>query len=278
MDSDLSRADLVYVSDADGEVTVYRYQTGDLVGVLANFGQPAGECADGAGNVYITDATRRKIYEYAHGGAKPVKTLSDSPYTPSGCSIDPLTGNLAVANWNSVAIFVRAGGKPTFLTDKSISIFRACAYSADGTLLVTGTEGSNKSLFAWLRRRSNQLVNVDVPGPASSSEWFGIYGLQWDGMYFVLDQSQAVFQIALMNGQAYYVGETELDGNGTGQYAIYDPNPTHRGTQLLTSYYGIDSSYTGAVSYFPYPAGGQSDKSFAHGVYNPYGIVISLKK
>ena len=40
----------------------------------------------------------RKVSEYAHGGKKPIEDLSDPPYLPFGCSVDPPTGNLAVAN------------------------------------------------------------------------------------------------------------------------------------------------------------------------------------
>jgi hypothetical protein len=281
MDSSLSRDDLVYVSDADGEVTVNSYRTGDLVGVLADFEHPAGECSDGAGNVYVTDATRQKIYEYAHGGTKSIKTLNDSPYTPNGCSVDPLTGNLAVANLQgksspgNIAVYTDATGKPALHTDASISSFEACAYNNQGILLATGTQTSNfPSTFAWLRRRDDQLVNVEIPGPSPSWRW-EVSGIQWDGMFFVLDEPEDAFQIALMNGQAYYVGETAVAGGG--QYAIYDPNPARQGTQILVGYAGTASS-TGGVYYFPYPASGQSDNHFTHGVYKPFDVVVSLKK
>jgi hypothetical protein len=79
----------------------------------------------------------------------------------------------------------------------------------------------------------------------------------------------------LMNGQAYYVGETAVAGDG--QYAIYDPNPARQGTQILVGYAGTTSS-TGGVYYFPYPGSGQSDNHFTHGVYKPSGVVVSLKK
>jgi hypothetical protein len=262
--------------------TVNNYKTGALVGVLADFTDPTGLCADSKGDVYIVDGARKKIYEYAHGGTKAITTLSDSPYTPNGCSIDPLTGNLAVANSSgtssggNVALYTQARGKPALLMDKSITDFLACAYNKDGILLVTGTFPSSPLLFAWLRRRSDQLVNVKVPGPSPSWKWY-VSGIQWDGMFFVLDEPQGAYQIALLDDQAYYVGETPFARGGQGQYAVYEPDPKHRGTQILVGSAATSSS-AGSVGYLPYPGGGQPDQSFTHGVYNPFGIVVSLKQ
>ncbi len=71
----LKQRDLLYVSNADGTVSVYRYWQRTLVGVLTNFTQPMGECADAAGDVYITDYAASTISEYAHGGTKPIRVL-----------------------------------------------------------------------------------------------------------------------------------------------------------------------------------------------------------
>src|SRR5580704_1128033 len=98
MTKGMNDIDLLYVSNANGFVNVYRFWQHTLVGVLTNFTQPTGECADAAGNVYIVDHSTSKIYEYAHGGTKAIKTLDDSASSPDGCSVDHNTGNLAVAN------------------------------------------------------------------------------------------------------------------------------------------------------------------------------------
>jgi hypothetical protein len=283
MDSRASTKDLVYVSNADGEVTVYDYQTQTLVGVLPNFEKPTGECVDAKGNVYILDSMKKAVYEYAHGGTKAIKTLNDSPYVPNACSVDRVTGNLAVANSKgsgggaNIAVYARAAGKPSLYKDKSISNFAACSYDNYGTLLVTGTQGSsNQSNFAWLWKRGNKLVDITIRGPKSSSKWYSINDIQWDGKFFVLDSYETAYQIALIHAQAYYIGETQLGAPylENTEYAIYDPNPKQQGTQLLVGY--NDQSYGSGVDYFPYPAGGQPDASFTHGVYIPHGVTISL--
>jgi hypothetical protein len=279
-----SNDDLVYVSNADGEVTVYDYRTQALVGVLAAFENPLGECTDKSGDVYITDNGTEKIYEYAHGGTTAIKTLDDSGYQPSGCAIDRVTGNLAVANSGlngNIALYAQASGQPRILTDSEIPSIVACGYDNKGTLLATGYQESNSdSFFAWLPDHAGALVNIKIPGPKTDWKWYGVSGIQWDGRYLVLDQGgNGVYQISLIHGQAYWVNQTQFDQRGVGntEYGIYDPNPKVQGTEILTGYATTDD-YSSGVDYFPYPQGGDPQKSFSHGVDNAYGIVISYAK
>lgn len=282
MKSNTSGSDLIYVSNADGEVTVYDYATMNLVGVLADFETPTGECVDKVGNVYIIDVGKDVIREYAHGAAKPFKTLNASPYLPNACSVDPSTGNLAVANSSeptgmaNVAVYTTGSGEPTLYTDSHISNFLACAYNSSGLLFVSGPEGSyGGTNFAWLSKQLHKLIDVKVPGPNGSWKWY-VSGMQWDGKFFALDY-YGIYRIALIHGQAYYVGETSFNSRyiNNKTYAIYDPNPQKQGTQVLVGY--DLESYSSGVDYIPYPAGGSADGSFSHGVDLPNGIVVSLK-
>lgn len=276
--------DLVYVSNVDGEVTVYDYATRTLVGILANFEAPGAECVDKNQNIYIADTQQKKIFEYAHGGTKVIKTLDDSPYMPSSCSVDSVTGMVAVGNSaqtgssSNVSVYPAAGGKPRVYTDSEISSFLGCAYDSHGSLLVSGFGGSGYSArFAWLPKNVAKLINIGVPGPKGSWKWYGVTGIQWDGQFFALDSNDVVYQVALIHGQAYYVGETQLGASyiKSQEYGIYVPNPNRQGTQVLAGY---DDSYSSAVYYFPYPAGGGSDGSLTQGVDSAYSIVVSLRK
>jgi hypothetical protein len=57
------------------------------------------------------------VVEYAHGGESPIKTLgTDGPGV--GCAIDPVTGNLAVVNFEAgkgsdIQVWENASGTPT---------------------------------------------------------------------------------------------------------------------------------------------------------------------
>ena len=54
MDAGATKYDLLYVSNSNGTVNVYKYwQNHALRGVLTNAADPVGECTDKKGNVYI---------------------------------------------------------------------------------------------------------------------------------------------------------------------------------------------------------------------------------
>lgn len=61
MQPGVANDDLLYISDGNGEVTVYRYWKRTLSGLLTGFGQPLGLCVDVKGNVFITDDTAQQI-------------------------------------------------------------------------------------------------------------------------------------------------------------------------------------------------------------------------
>lgn len=91
---------LLYVSiQGFNDVYVYSYSPSpiELVGKLTGFSDPSGLCVDKAGNVYVANAGAKNILEYAHGGTKPIATLTDESDAPFSCSIDPSTGDLAVS-------------------------------------------------------------------------------------------------------------------------------------------------------------------------------------
>ncbi|HEY6484787.1 MAG TPA: hypothetical protein VIX83_00190 [Candidatus Cybelea sp.] len=281
MDVSAKKLDLLYISDASSEVTVYTYWQKSLVGQLTGFVKPRGECVDAAGNVYITDAGADAIVEYAHAAKKPLRTIDESPLRPNACAFDRTTGDLAVANTSegskgagNVAIYARGSGEPAFYSDRTVGNFTALAYDNRGDLLTTnGASGNQTSKFAWLPKNGSKLIDLRIPGPSPSSEWKGVAGIQWDGQYFVLDGG-ALFQISLLNGVAYYVGETQLDefGGYPGSAWIYNANPKKQGTQVVIPY------GNGGVSYFNYPAGGDAIASLYKGLSNPVGVTVSLAK
>ncbi len=126
-------------------ITVYSYPKGKLVGTLSDFSKPYGECVDKSGNVYITDSSFGKIYEYAHGGTKPIRALKDPSYQPYGCAVDPTTGNLAVANYSDdsaregdVAIYRKAKGFPKSYIGYDFYYYYYLGYDPKGNLYVDG--------------------------------------------------------------------------------------------------------------------------------------------
>jgi len=276
--------DLIYASNADGTVSVFRYWQHTLVGVLTNFAQPLGECADPAGDVYIVDYQRSKIYEYAHGGTKPIKVLDDASNNPYACAIEPSTANLAVANspYNSsqsgnVAIYRHASGNPTYLQGGRGSEFTGCAYDDRGDLLVLS--GYQYSPFwynqvYYLPKGSKQLMPMNLPGLDSySSHRDVIVGLAWDGKYWVAGPYYNYINLYTINVKASLVGTVKLvpASDYAGPVAIYRKSLKSRGTQLVA---GVGAS---DIDYWEYPTGGTPIAQISTDLDSPFGVAISLK-
>ena len=100
------REDLVYAGSRYADsVYVFNYANGNLVGTLTGIHRPQDLCSDKNGNVWVTEDTNGsyeagQIEKYAHGYRHPLITLKDAR-APVDCSVDPKTGDLAVANANA---------------------------------------------------------------------------------------------------------------------------------------------------------------------------------
>ena len=253
-------ADLLYVSNyQNSTVDVYTYPGGSRVATLTGFSKPQGECADAAGDVFIANTNDHDILEYAHGGTEPIATLHDSQYFPIGCSVDPVTGNLAVSNLmssrgvGSIAIYRHARGKPRQY--KSLTYFMSCSYDDGGNLFADG-ESNSDELLVELPKGSMTFKTVRL----------GLYGLgqlQWDGKYLTneLDESSSssIFRLKISDFRARTVGHTHLSGAGSASFI-------DRQRVILA---GPDR-----VDFFNYPSGKGPTKTIADS-HRPIGVVVS---
>lgn len=160
------QTDLLYASiqttccaSSGADVDVFSYPKGNLVGQLSVTQDTMfGLCSDTKGDVFVTafDTSQSgqgtTIYEYGHGGTTPIATFSD-PLPADACSVDPTTGNLAVANWfaggganGNVLVYDVASGKYTAHYYWQIRWYRWCAYDANGDLYVDGDGGGHTKL------------------------------------------------------------------------------------------------------------------------------------
>ncbi|MGC1987046.1 MAG: hypothetical protein WA668_16800 [Candidatus Cybelea sp.] len=133
---------LLYASETEeSEVLVFSYPQGGLVETLTGFSEPPWFiCSDGAGNIFVPTTDLKSpghIYEFAHGGSQPIETLTDpGPGYATSCSVDPTTGNLAVANQSNVAIYPEGQGIPTIYKTTDFGA-EDCAYDDRATCLWT---------------------------------------------------------------------------------------------------------------------------------------------
>jgi hypothetical protein len=182
IDPTASEGDLVYVS-AGKDVDVYTYPGGELVGTLSSgFTAATGLCSDASGNVWIVNASAfgtSTLVEYAHGGNAPIATLQDpNKNIPEACFVDPVSGNLAVANANAnIAVYANAQGSPTYYsTYDFVKEVRTIAYDGSGDLYVRGFR--SRKAKAWLPKGGSTVAQFRV-------RKLGYY--DWDGNYLVID-------------------------------------------------------------------------------------------
>ena len=274
---------LLYVSDeASGTVDVYAYRArpGHLLGQLTGFQFPYGECADSSGNVYIADFGAADIVEYAHGGSTPIKTLADNYGYPVGCSVDPTSGNLAVANFEGigstcmggVVIYKGAAGNGTFYQDKDLSYYWPPGYDPKGNLYVQGQTANGTAGLAELASGSQGLVTLRLSGGTISYPG----SMQWDSHYMTAtDQSyhggtlSGIYRVSVSGTQASIVDSTELsDGclkGGTPHNDVVEPFinstvwPTHRvvGGNLWCTY---------RTNFWKYKKGGDPKRSLPYDI------------
>jgi hypothetical protein len=169
--------DLIYVSAEGGHSYVLSYPEGKLVGTINQTAN--GACADASGNVYLPGPGG--VLMYGHGATSPSATLSLSN-AGSGCSVDPITGNLAVTTESNdgVAVFENASGQPTVYQTQSPAYY--CGYDNEGNLFVDGyalpdglwLDELPKNGDAFLELSLNQAITLNAGQ------------IQWDGNYLTV--------------------------------------------------------------------------------------------
>ncbi|MGC1382078.1 MAG: hypothetical protein WA814_13775 [Candidatus Baltobacteraceae bacterium] len=259
---------LLYVTNySASDVLVYR--DNKLVGTLTGFEGPDGACNDAAGDVWITNNLGESAVEYAHGGTNPIATMSDPNAYPIGCSVDPTTGDLAVANiytksssQGSIAIFAQAKAPPKYYFDPDMYYVYFCGYDNQGNLYVDGRNARGNFQFAELSKGSLGLTNISLSAPINFPG-----NVRWDGRHVA-------------------VGDQEYEGNGS---AIY--RTTGAGGQVVGhTVFGEAQDVVGFVirgrsviapdanlndiGLYIYPAGGAPVGRIG-GFDAPYGAAIS---
>jgi hypothetical protein len=272
--------DLLYISSSDtGSVYVYTYPQGQLAGTLTGFVSLFGECTDAAGDVFIiSDSSFTKnypstIYEYAHGGASPIATLTDTK-AAFGCAVDSTTGNLA-ASGAGVAIYKHAAGQPRFYS--SPVALHYCGYDGQGNLYVSGdnTQYGNKANLYRLSKGSrgleqislNATIYVDVMWPS----------VQWHGKYLTVSSDEygkpiTIYRFRISGSSGTAVGSTTL----TARVNSFFGQTWIQGHTII-GYGAFKRGYQSAY-FWPYPTGGQPQlkiKKVGDAKQDLFGAVVS---
>jgi hypothetical protein len=271
--------DLLYVSDTNGHVYVYSYPAGERVGTLTGFKGPEGLCSDSAGDVYVVDTPAVAVFKYAHGGTAPLEELHTFGYYPEGCSVDPTSGDLAVADYASnpklgpgaVTIFKGGKGMGKSYQDPSFNQYLFCSYDANGNLYVDGTNAATtQAELAEMPQGSTSFTDITLDrnvGPYP-------LGVQWDGKYVALQGStRALYRIDVTGSTGKVVKTMRFKGDRSDLVAQF----WITGRTILIPYGNARRSVR-KVGVWRYPAGGAATKSIhaPRDAAELFGITVSV--
>lgn len=274
MSRDAASRNLLYVSvQGFNDVYVYSYPPSaiKLVGKLTGFSDPSGLCVDKAGNVYVANSGAKNILEYAHGGTKPIATLRDESDAPFSCSIDPVTGDLAVSgSYDSfgkgdIAIYKGARGTPEHHADAHLQYPDFVGYDASGNLFIDGIYYYYKNssccfveAYAELPKGAKTFRRIDLNFGA------GVGGVQWDGKYLAIGSGNSISEYTITGTKGSRVRYTKLATAHSLEEFWID------GSTVA----GADNGYAD-VSLWRYPRGGAPTRKI-EGLYGPFGVAVSL--
>lgn len=274
---------LLYVSDLyNNRVDVYSYPGLKAVGELTtDMLSPDGLCTDAKGDLFVVNNTPNDddIVEFAHGGTTPIQTMVDPAQVGVACSVDPVTGNLAVTNIEnisygagSVSIYPKATGNPMIYSVPDMGSVYFCAYDDKGNLFLDGFSGgpSDGSFeFAELPKGKSKfrpivLKNTTIHFPGD---------IAWDGKYVdVADQEEDESGSPPILTSAIY--------RTTGSAGKVVSQDILAGSDDLVEYFTDGSEVIGAnfhgttVGFWQYPKGGKETKTIT-GFSGPIGIALS---
>jgi hypothetical protein len=262
-------SDLLYVAACGGSgVSVFSYPRGKLVGSLHVAG--CGLCSKANGDFYVTSGDH--IYEYPHGGTRPIATLTDFTGNAFDCSVDPTTGNLAVTNPQAYysgpgSVMIYKGDHLKLIYwDSGLYYINFCAYDDKGDLFIDGsTYGSSDAGFAELPKHSRRLRTITL------NQTFANAGaIRWDGAHLVVgqgsssQQSSTLYQFALSGSEGTEVGAITLNG------ALDLSWFWIQGSRVI----GSDDSKNADAGIWKYPIGGNPIKTLSEAPKG--GVTVSV--
>jgi hypothetical protein len=229
-------------------------------------------CSDAAGDLYVTDINYTGTIDvYTHGAIQPTGEVPLPGFDTNGCSVDPSSGDLAVADFRKqdgkkrggVSIFTGAQGTPAFYQDPDIDWYFGCTYDSNGNLYVAGATGkrlkkNDVTVVAELPRGGTRLQTLNVTFPFAHPT-----APHWDGKYLVLgpaDGSTLNRYVPSASGLALH-GTISFTNGDISQYVIQN------GTLVATAEGG------NAFGFWRYPQGGVVIRTVASNY--SYGYALS---
>lgn len=273
----------LYVGGAgENAVYIYDYTTQQQVGELTGyFNDPAGECVDGKGNVWITNYLGTSMVEYARGNPYPYQPIAmlTTPMFTNGCSVSP-NGDIAASVFEGpsysngeILVWSSGSGSPaTYSNPGGCMYLEPPGYDDNGNLWVEGLTGSNVNVCELpAGSTSSGSLNV-VPTNFTIN---AVGSAMWDGQYISFtDPAYQTTQTAIYqasqggNGKLKLQGTTVLKDTCDNQFAAVTdpfivgttntPKTNSQGHRIV----GGDADCVGSqggLRFWKYPNGGASN-------------------
>jgi hypothetical protein len=286
---------LLYISDAGrNAVLVYDYALGRQVGMLTGFHNPAGQCVDRKGDVWIADLDARSLVEYPRGATTPIRTLGTTG-RPFGCSVAP-NGNLAAAEnpgdedaANAIAVW-SAGPNGSTSAHAAVYVVPDCAtlatpgYDNHGNLYLECSTADLTNIYE-IRNGEHSMQRVVFNRSIALAG-----GVMWDGNHitladrdFRLRGATVIYRAAeSASGALALAGTTELSDACSGgssdvlsPYIVGNANTPANDVQG-TTVIGDNRSCGGAFDYWTYPKESNQVKSLPSAPAYATGASVSI--
>ncbi len=237
-----------------------------LKGTITGFNQPQGECSDNHGNIYVADTQATQVEEYSRTGTL-LNTYPDKSGYPVGCAVNPLNGDLAVANISGfstlghVLVFTSPSSRPSMVINPAQVSYFFLGYDIHGDLWVDGRDRQKNYIVSACGGFVCHTINL------SGGKIYFPGAVQWDQKEY----SWVLFDQRCGNTTAacsYWVSGSGVLGQAT-NYQNYSGGAVCDMIQGVVAAYGkrytagTDYEYIGcpnagnsSVNRWKYPAGG----------------------
>lgn len=263
---------LLYAARSNESVIVFEYPKGKPVGKLDGLLTVGGLCSDSSGDVFIPTlftSSSSIVYEFAHGGTSPIASLNDPGFATS-CSVDPVTGNLAVANGANVAVYEHAQGEPILYAADDVPA-EYCDYDNSGNLFIDGSAQDSK--IADLPAGGTVFTDISL------SQSFRPLSLQWDTDHFVIAGllggpigEEPIYTVK-MTGSIGTVGGPVMFWSRNNKNPNYPVQFLLDGTTLIGP--GRHDVGLPLINLWSYPEGGKPYKTIRYTPGNFAGLALS---
>ncbi|MGB8520023.1 MAG: hypothetical protein WCD38_07635 [Candidatus Tumulicola sp.] len=252
---------------------MFSFPGGVPAGQLTLQAEVGGVCSDVKGNVWLTTSRysdhETEVVEFAHGATTPFAAINGAGNNPRGCSVDPASGDLAVATYGggtsnrnpgNVVVFPAAPKYPpvTYKVTRDAHFF-FCTYDANGNLYVDGISASNDFVFYELPKGASGFVAVTLNHAIS-----GPGGVQWDGSHVAVADGSSfqIYRFKVSNRKGTLVGTTSLENAAPLGYQFWI-----QGATVVAQ-----PDNRNQFAYWNYPAGGLPTKTFAGTQFNAFTV------